>query len=261
MEPLPNDLEELLAPERPIPSVDPSVQSRMAARIEASVGASIAGADPPVTSATPNVAPRPPSLRAWLWKVGLATLIAIGAVVLVGSRAGRRSEVAAPLAGPLEHPITLPANPTLDAHSAPAGSAIVEPPAGVASPYLELDDLPDAAPARSGAASARAPSGSASANAIDEALRRERALTDAARTSIGRGDIAGALEELRTATAEFPTGRLAQEREALAIQALWISGRRPEARERARTFRERYPASPLLHSIEAMVGSEPVQAR
>ncbi len=260
MDPMPNDLEEVLAPERPIPPVDEAVQARMAARLAASLGAPGIAADLRLTKATPGLdTVRPPRLRGWLWKVGLATLTVLTAAVIVGSRDDRPLEVAAPSAEPLERPLaTQTAEPAPDIRSAPARGPAVELPTHAAS-CLEPDDLPDAAPARSAARSAPAASSSASANAMDDALRRERALTDAARMAIGRGDAPGALEQLATAMVEFPTGRLAQEREALTVQALWISGQHQQARKRARAFRERFPVSPLLHSIEALVGSEPVQ--
>jgi hypothetical protein len=51
----------------------------------------------------------------------------------------------------------------------------------------------------------------------------------------------GALEAVRD---DFPNGALAQEREALVIEALRATGRAPEARSRAAEFLARYPQSP-----------------
>lgn len=74
-------------------------------------------------------------------------------------------------------------------------------------------------------------------------LARERALLDQARRSAAQGDAAAALEVAERHRARFPSGRLAEEREALAIRALVASGRSEEARERAQAFRAAYPNS------------------
>ena len=63
----------------------------------------------------------------------------------------------------------------------------------------------------------------------------------------GRGP--EALAALDAIAREFPNGALAQEREALAIEALRVSGRSAEARARATKFLTRYPASPHASSV------------
>jgi hypothetical protein len=52
----------------------------------------------------------------------------------------------------------------------------------------------------------------------------------------------------------FPTGPLAPEREVLAIEALTRLHRLPEARARLAIFRARYPQSPHLARLDALVG-------
>jgi hypothetical protein len=51
----------------------------------------------------------------------------------------------------------------------------------------------------------------------------------------------------------FPTGTLAPEREVLAIEALARLGRTSEARARLDSFRSRYPQSPHLSKLDALV--------
>jgi hypothetical protein len=68
-------------------------------------------------------------------------------------------------------------------------------------------------------------------------MRAARGLLRAGRTQ----DALAALEELRR---DLPNGELAQERDALGIEALRLLGRGAEARERAAAFLQRYPASP-----------------
>lgn len=58
-----------------------------------------------------------------------------------------------------------------------------------------------------------------------------------------------ALSALDAIAREFPNGALAQEREALAIEALRVGGRSAEARLRATAFLARYPASPHAASV------------
>jgi len=50
---------------------------------------------------------------------------------------------------------------------------------------------------------------------------------------------------------QFPRGRLAEERDALAIRALISLGRTTEARQRARAFRTAYPNSFLAPALES----------
>jgi hypothetical protein len=81
-------------------------------------------------------------------------------------------------------------------------------------------------------------------------LARERALLDLARKSSAQGDAASALQTAELHRSQFPKGRLAEEREALAIRALSTLGRSVEARERAQAFRAAYPNSFLAGIVE-----------
>jgi hypothetical protein len=81
-------------------------------------------------------------------------------------------------------------------------------------------------------------------------LARERALLDIARKSATQGDAAAALETAERHRVQFPSGRLAEEREALAIRALSVLGRTAEARERAQAFRAAYPHSFLAGIVD-----------
>lgn len=65
-----------------------------------------------------------------------------------------------------------------------------------------------------------------------------------ARALLRSGRSRAALSELDALAKDFPNGTLAQEREALAVQALGALGERAAARERALRFLARYPASP-----------------
>lgn len=64
---------------------------------------------------------------------------------------------------------------------------------------------------------------------------------------------ADVLAEAERGARAFPGGALAQEREVLAIEALVRLGRREEARGRAAGFAARYPKSPLVPKVWALV--------
>ncbi len=70
-----------------------------------------------------------------------------------------------------------------------------------------------------------------------------------------RGDSEGALAAVEEHATKFPHGKLAEEREALKIQALVAEDRDPEARAALGAFRRTYPKSLLGPALEeAVVG-------
>ncbi|HVH42991.1 MAG TPA: hypothetical protein VM925_11630, partial [Labilithrix sp.] len=88
-------------------------------------------------------------------------------------------------------------------------------------------------------------------------LAEERAILDSARVALGRSDGEAALGALAKHEKRFPAGLLAEERDALAVQAFVLVGRYDEARTRGTRFRERYPGSMLLPALDASLGSIP----
>jgi hypothetical protein len=88
-------------------------------------------------------------------------------------------------------------------------------------------------------------------------LRAEREVLDRARSALSGGDATAALALLDRHTTEFPQALLAEEREALAVQALVIGGRYDEARARAARFRAAWPGSLFLPAVEASLASIP----
>ncbi len=87
------------------------------------------------------------------------------------------------------------------------------------------------------------------------ALAAEQALLDPARAELARGDGSGALARLELHERRFPSGALAQEREAMTIRALGLTGDRDRARSRASTFRAHYPDSLLWPMIQATLAT------
>jgi hypothetical protein len=136
---------------------------------------------------------------------------------------------AAPMAAPAEAPVATTRTPLVRAH-------------GAASPDLAERH---ATPAR---ALERAPRATS-------ALAEEQALLDPARAALAHGDGAGALSLLEQHTRRFPDGALAQEREAMAIRALVLTGDGERAQRRADAFRAHYPGSLLWPMIDATLRS------
>src|SRR6478752_2258793 len=86
-------------------------------------------------------------------------------------------------------------------------------------------------------------------------LARERALLDLARESAAHGEPARVLRQTELHRAQFPQGKLSEEREALAIRALLSLGRADEARDRARAFQLTHPNSMLLPVIDSALSA------
>jgi hypothetical protein len=83
-----------------------------------------------------------------------------------------------------------------------------------------------------------------------DTLGEERGLLDRARQDISRGLLAEAGALLERHATEFPSGQLAEEREALGIRLLVREGREGEARARAARFRRLHPHSIQLPGID-----------
>ena len=89
--------------------------------------------------------------------------------------------------------------------------------------------------------------------AVASGLAEESRMVIEARRALQAGDFATCLRVLGSAAAAFPDGALAQEREALAIQALARSGQRMAAAKRAQAFLARYPESPHAADVRAAI--------
>jgi hypothetical protein len=150
--------------------------------------------------------------------------------------------------------------------NSPAASSAASNLASAPLPGLPSIDAKDLPPAPSAASAASAATVVAGANgAVDAAssarggddLAAERAALDVARTALGRGDGANALVACDDHARKFPRGALAEEREAIAVQALVLEHRPDDARARAERFRKTHPRSILLPAVLAAAGVEP----
>jgi hypothetical protein len=90
-----------------------------------------------------------------------------------------------------------------------------------------------------------------------EAYALELALLGPARAALAHGDFASALAAIGKHERRFPSGQLAEEREALRVQALSGLGRANDARQTAAAFRARFPGSILLSRMKEPAPSAP----
>jgi hypothetical protein len=79
-------------------------------------------------------------------------------------------------------------------------------------------------------------------------------MVDAARSAVSRNNAHGALELVERHEEEYPSGAFVEEREVIRIRALALLGRRDDAEEQARRFREQHPHSLLWPSVRALLG-------
>lgn len=144
-----------------------------------------------------------------------------------------------------------------------------------AAPPITANDLPAAPPSATAVPQPRAsgrprhasrgpvdPPASATAPAVSEAqseLREEAILVDEARSALAAGALPTARDRLARADARFPHGRLAEEREALAVRVAAAGGETARASQLARAFLGRHPTSPLRPSIESIAKKDGIE--
>ena len=116
-------------------------------------------------------------------------------------------------------------------------------------PSIEASALPPAPPAPSAPSASSAGPRARPDDTVSD-LAREQELVDTARGALARGRAAEALAATERHSARFPNGALAEERDALAVQALALDGRIDEARLRASRFTARYPRSIFRPAVE-----------
>lgn len=173
-----------------------------------------------------------------------ATVVAAAFIAGAGAGAALHARFAPPPAsGPVVNAAIAPVAVVAPASAVPPGSSTSEP----ASNAVEASDVAPSPP-RVSASTPKEPLGERDAD-----LSRERSMIERARMASARLDPAGALAALEEHARSFPRGRLAEEREVLAVGALADLGRPAEAEVRAARFRRRHPSSVSLPAVEAAV--------
>jgi hypothetical protein len=137
----------------------------------------------------------------------------------------------------------------------PVPASIVPAPAAPATPATPSSSSPDRSPQPQ-------PPHLSSTHSVPDAsaqssLSAERAILDGARTALAQDDGTRALNLTDEHGRRFTHPQLAEEREAIAIQALVLAGRHAEARARAARFEASSPNSLFLPAVEASLTSIP----
>ncbi len=224
------ELRALLDAERRRPALSPAAGERLLARVEATLAAG------------PSPAPRSLLRRAAPIAIAFAVGVAAGAAIFAAISQTPRPQVIViaerPPSAPEPHPLTVPP-------VAPA-PVPVSAPVRVRVRVRVRVPVPVPVPAKRAADDGR-----------DTDLAAERALLETARTALGRGQSDAALAAVAAHAERFPRGRLAEERESLAVEALAQAGRAAEARERAARFHRRWPGSLLGPAVDAALRASP----
>jgi hypothetical protein len=241
----------LLAAERARSEATGDAAERILARLATSIAALPPGSDgsPPRSGGGPSGASSP-SPGAGLRGAKLLSVV-IGAFA-AGAFAGALGHSQLTRGGA----VVQRAAPIVVVNVAPhAASATSATSAARSAPTVAQDLPPSSGPPASSRVEPRAAAGS-TASDKDVALSRERSWLEQARMAIARASWSDALAALDGHAREFPAGRMAEEREALAVHVLAEQGRIDEARARARSFRERHPSSVFLPVVARVLPAE-----
>jgi hypothetical protein len=269
LEPLPDDLRALLEAERDAYPERRAMAARVHQAIEASfgavalatatgasmstattatAGATAAPAAPPLASAAAAPA-KAAGVAAALTSAKAATIVGLltfAAGITVGEFHGRSAAESARAEGSATAAVRAPMPPpVLEVKpSVPEGAEL-----GVDVHSLPVSPNPASQPALSAPkAQPEVPHGASD-------LPEEQALIDTARAALARGRPADALQATEAQARKFPNGKLSEERESIAIQALSLLGRNAEAALRFERFRKRFPHSLYAASLAGLLGA------
>ena len=272
------ELTALLDAERAAPAPSPAAQARVWERVEATLAAPVAAAPEP---AAPAVA-APAVARAvskGFGATGLKLLLAAGAVATVAVLAWPHAETETDgvvLAPTVQEPAPAPTPTpthfrvqeyrTLQGASqgsawtptaVAANAAVLPAPAPKAMP-VKARPTPRSRPAAEVVAEPvfiNSPPVKAAAPEPAASLAAELRLLRAAREALQGKDPAAAMAQLSVHASRYPTGHLAEEREALAVQSLVAQGQNDAAWARARRFEDRYPRSLMLSAVRSAIAN------
>ncbi|MFI5309185.1 MAG: hypothetical protein ACHQ53_17650 [Polyangiales bacterium] len=230
-----------------------ALQSSIAASGTAAASGASAGHAAQVATAKGGSALGAAGVKLTLSALGAAAAVAAGVTLWPAQRPvpAPRPAVTAPTIARATKTATpeAPAAPTAPAQDEPTAEAEAPAPS---TPTHRNEAL---APVVTGLHRARHTTQNATAPQPNDALHREIAQLGEIKTSL-ESDPARAYHLAELGNHEFRHGALVQEREALAVLALWNLGRHGEAVSRERAFLERYPQSPLRERLQAVLHSD-----
>jgi hypothetical protein len=244
LEPLAPELEQLFAEERRRFTFDATATNAMLFAIERAARLAPLGNEPPPQHPIPPTAPPTSALQHVALKSAAWKSTALVGLIAFSGGAAITETV---------HRLRAPhAEPT--AQSIPAPSQVSQPPIAVSAAPTSPSATAPTAPAVVPTASA-APNAHLSVTAADPApestLARERELLETGRAALAHARPDDALAIVTTHAHEFPRGRLGEEYEVLAIQALRAANRISEADPRAARFHHNFPNSIYAAAVDA----------
>jgi len=211
----PPELRELLSSARgDVPS------AQQLSGLEGKLGALLDAPTPTAAQPPADATPRPHAASPGMPGLAkLAAIVAVGGLVGSGVYFGLREPAPAP-----------PSAPTLVSAPAPKAAPVAEPRATESAPAAPASETPavNSAAPKTRAQAAAKPSEAALLNQAQQALKN---------------DPRRALQLTRLHKQLYPQGRLSQEREVIAIEALSRLDKKGSAHERAEAFSEKYPES------------------
>ena len=267
---LPPDLEALLHAERAADGPNELARGRVRQRLEQTLGVAMGAA---ASTAAPAATGKLTALGGKsLVTAKLALVLAAGGSILAaGYFAHRAARSNAAVISERAHRLSPQAVAVAPAASGPSGSASASANDALAAAEAAAQEAAAAAAERDAAARpvtarvaattaklahadrARTLPKPAAAAAHPRTLADERALLEKARTALAGGDDDGALAAVNRHAKQFPSGLLAEERDALRVRAL--ASRGDDVHALFDDFQSRYPLSLFLPSVRAAVES------
>ncbi|MBN1607232.1 MAG: hypothetical protein JW940_11410 [Polyangiaceae bacterium] len=215
-------LEPFLERGKIIPPLPGALRARCLARARAGMSATVA---------------YPPEPMPARWRRALPIAVAASVSLAVGAAGAVAALRGLAPQGPIPAPSVRPALP-------PSARPALAPP--VQGPALDPPPTaPAIAPQSDGTPRPRPERATRPATA-QESYAAELELLQRAQTAYAGRDFAGALALVAEHNRRFPSGRLAEEREALRVRSLASFGRGDEAARAATAFAQRFPRSVLL---------------
>lgn len=223
------DAKQVLAAYRRARVVDPAVHARVRGRVAGSL-------DARMRTETNRIGR---AIAVGLFAAAVIVLLILAGVV--GSRTSERELGRAPSAAQrdVSPKVEHPAYTTTPPAELPASPTVVERPDDSAPPI----DSPGP-PSRGSS-----PDRVAEPAAVDTELQRELELLREAKAQRDAGDTAKSLARLAAHARAFPTGQLAEERDAIAIEIRCKTAERPRARRDLEAFASAHPFSTHLARI------------
>jgi len=225
------DAKQVLAAYRRARVIDPAVYARVRGRIAASLEVRL--------RTKPN---RIGEVIAVCLLVAAVFVLAF-LVLVAGSRTSER-ELGQP---PSSAQRDVPPKPEHPAHMTTPPAELPASPTALERPDDTGPPIDTAAPASQGATAVRAEEPAAA----DTELRRELELLQAAKTERDAGDTRTSLATLAAHARAFPSGQLAQERDAIAIEIRCKTAERPRARRDLDAFARDHPSSTHLARLRS----------